>query len=71
MSERPGAFQALPYLEISDPDAGWSNVTVTVSVTPIDSLQSPISAFQYKRWTPWDMPQAIVRKHILVFYILS
>jgi hypothetical protein len=62
MTERPGAFQILPYMELSDPEAGWSNVTVTLSIKPMDSnIQNPTSSFQFKRWTPWEMPQATVR----------
>lgn len=63
MTERPAAFQILPYMELSDPEAGWSNVTVTLSIKPLDSnIQNPMSSFQFKRWTPWEMPQATVRK---------
>jgi hypothetical protein len=62
MNERPAAFQLLPYMEISDPEAGWSNVTVTLLVKPLDSqLQNPISSIKFKRWTPWIMPEATVR----------
>jgi hypothetical protein len=62
MTERPAAFQLLPYMELSDPEAGWSNVTITLLVTPLDSqLEAPVSSFKLKRWTPWDMPQATVR----------
>jgi hypothetical protein len=65
MVERPSAFQLLPYMELSDPEAGWSNVTVTLLVRPLDShIQNPISSFQFKRWTPWNTPEAIVRKSI-------
>ncbi len=63
MSERPAAFQLLPYMELSDPEAGWSNVTVTLSVVPLDSqIQNPKSSFQFKRWTPWNMPEATVSR---------
>ena len=62
MIERPAAFQMLPFMELSDPDAGWSNVTVTLLVQPSNpQLQAPMSSFKYKRWSPWDMPQATVR----------
>lgn len=63
MSERPAAYKMLPFMELSDPEAGWGNVTVTVTIEPLDSqVQAPRSSFQFKRWTPWDMPQAIVKK---------
>jgi hypothetical protein len=66
MTERPAAFQLLPYMELSDPEAGWSNVTVTIQITPLNSqLQAPLSSFQLKRWIPWDLPQATVRNSIL------
>jgi hypothetical protein len=62
MTERPAAFQILPFLELSDPEAGWSNVTVTLMVEPLSSqIQNTTSSFRVKRWTPWDMPQATVR----------
>jgi hypothetical protein len=63
MTERPAAYQMLPFMELSDPESGWGNVTVTVTIEPLDSqLQAPTSSIQFKRWTPWDMPQAIVKK---------
>jgi hypothetical protein len=65
MTERPGAFQILPFLELSDPEAGWSNVTVTLMVEPLSSqIPNATSSFRVKRWTPWDMPQATVRMPI-------